>query len=117
MLEQAEGLSLEWMSVEWVVYGLGCGSRPITHLIAESWPAATVYGVDNSPDMLAKAATEPGRVQWAEADIHHWRPDNPHDLIYSNATLQWVEGHRALFPCLLRLLNPGGCLAVQMLLS
>src|SRR5687767_2204546 len=63
-----------------VIYNLGCGSGHLTRLIAERWPAAMVYRVDNSRDMLAKAAAESGMVQWVEADIHHWRPDNPPDL-------------------------------------
>jgi trans-aconitate 2-methyltransferase len=67
--------------------------------------------------MLAKAAAEPARVRWIEADIRNWQPDAPADLIYSNATLHWVEDHRALFPRLLAALRPGGCLAVQMPLS
>jgi trans-aconitate 2-methyltransferase len=100
-----------------VVYDLGCGSGHLTRLIAERWPAAAVYGVDNSRDMLAEAAAEPGRVRWVEADVHRWQPDEPADLIFSNAMLQWVDGHQTLFPRLVGLLNPGGCLAVQMPLS
>jgi trans-aconitate 2-methyltransferase len=56
-------------------------------------------------------------VGWVEADVHQWQPGEPADLIYSNAMLQWVDGHRVLFPRLAGLLNPGGCLAVQMPLS
>jgi trans-aconitate 2-methyltransferase len=100
-----------------VVYDLGCGAGNVTRLIAERWPAATVYGVDNSREMLTQAAGEPSGVRWIEADLHDWRPDEPADLLYSNATLHWVEGHRRLFPCLIDFLNPGGCLAVQMPLS
>jgi trans-aconitate 2-methyltransferase len=99
------------------VCDLGCGAGELTRLLAEKWPDATVYGVDSSREMLQKAGAEPGRVQWAEADIRAWRPAAPPDLIYSNATLQWVDGHRELFPRLVGLLAPGGCLAVQMPLS
>jgi trans-aconitate 2-methyltransferase len=66
-----------------VIYDLGCGSGHLTRLIAERWPAASVCGVDNSRDMLAEAAAEPGRVQWVEADVHQHRAsrhslgDNP----------------------------------------
>jgi trans-aconitate 2-methyltransferase len=100
-----------------LVYDLGCGTGDVTRTIADRWPGATVYGLDNSPDMLAKAAATPGRVGWIEADVRAWQPDEAPDLIYSNAALQWVEGHRELFPRLLGLLAPGGCLAVQMPLS
>jgi len=100
-----------------VIYDLGCGAGKMARLMAERWPDARVYGVDNSPQMLEKAGREPGRVEWIEADIQSWSPVEPPDLIYSNATLQWVVGHRTLFPRLFGSLQEGGCLAVQMPLS
>lgn len=100
-----------------VIYDLGCGAGNVTRLLAERWPAATVHGLDNSREMLEKAAAEPGRVHWIEADVRHWQPDEPADLLYSNATLHWVEGHHELFPRLIGFLSPGGALAVQMPLS
>jgi trans-aconitate 2-methyltransferase len=100
-----------------VIYDLGCGSGQITRMLAERWPSATVYGVDNSPEMLAQAAAESETIQWIEADIQQWQPEAPPDLIFSNATLHWVAAHRDLFPRLLRSLNAGGVLAVQMPLS
>jgi trans-aconitate 2-methyltransferase len=100
-----------------VIYDLGCGPGNITSLLVERWPLAEICGVDNSREMLAKAAAEPGRVRWMEADVRCWQPDEPPDLLFSNATLHWVEGHRELFPRLIGFLRPGGCLAVQMPLS
>ena len=89
----------------------------ITRLLAEQWPDAKVHGLDNSPEMLNKAAAEPSTVKWIEADIQQWSPGEAADLIYSNATLQWVTDHQELFPRLAGYLQPGGCLAVQMPLS
>jgi trans-aconitate 2-methyltransferase len=100
-----------------VIYDLGCGSGQVTRLIAEQWPSATVYGLDNSKEMLAQAAAEPSQIHWSEADIRTWSPDEAPDLIYSNATLHWVEEHQKLFPRLIGFLKAGGCLAVQMPLS
>ena len=100
-----------------VIYDLGCGSGHIARLMSQQWPSATVYGVDQSPEMLAQAAAEPSPVHWLEADIRDWVPREAPDLIYSNATLQWLDGHRDLFPRLMGYVNPGGCLAVQMPLS
>ena len=98
---------------------LGCGTGEITRLIAERWPGAAVQGVDHSPDMLARARTgdEAAGVEWIEADIAAWSPASPPGLLYANASLQWVDGHEALFPRLFRSLAPGGVLAVQMPLS
>ena len=100
-----------------VIYDLGCGSGQVTCIISERWPAATVYGIDNSKEMLTQATAKTGKVQWIEADIRTWSPDQPPDLIYSNATLHWVEEHQTLLPRLIGCLNSGGCLAVQMPLN
>ena len=100
-----------------VIYDLGCGSGQVTRIIAEQWPSATVYGLDNSKEMLAQAAAEPSKIHWIEADIRTWSPDEPPDLLYSNATLHWVEEHQKLFLRLVGFLKAGGCLAVQMPLS
>lgn len=104
------------------VHDLGCGAGELTRLMAERWPTTTVYGVDSSKEMLQKAADQtgsgqPGTIRWTEANVGEWRPAEPTDLIYSNATLHWIEGHHALFPRLIGSLRPGGCLAVQMPLS
>jgi trans-aconitate 2-methyltransferase len=113
-LELLERIPLE--SPE-LIYDLGCGTGQVTRLIAERWPDASVYGLDSSKEMLARAAAEPGNVRWVEGDAGTWSPDRQVDLIYSNATLHWVENHELLFPRLLGFVKAGGCLAVQMPLS
>lgn len=113
-LELLERVSIQTADL---IYDLGCGSGEMTRIISDRWPAARVYGLDNSHEMLTQAASNFEEIQWIESDIRSWSPDEPLDLIYSNATLQWLEGHEALFPRLLGYLKPGGCLAVQMPLS
>ena len=100
-----------------VVFDLGCGVGQITRMIAAQWPAAKVYGLDNSAEMLDQARREPGPVDWVAGDIRTWQPEGAVDVIYSNATLQWLDGHGVLFPRLISFLRPGGCLAVQVPLS
>jgi trans-aconitate 2-methyltransferase len=92
------------------VVDLGCGAGNALPVLAARFPGATVTGVDGSAAMLAKAqgfATE-------QADIATWAPAAPVDVLFSNAALQWLGGHQALFPRLLSHLAPGGVLAVQM---
>ena len=86
-------------------------------MLAKRWLEAKVLGLDSSKQMLEKAKAGGGNVSWIEADVSSWSPDVAPDLIYSNATLHWVEDHQSLFPRLAGLLNSGGCLAVQMPLS
>lgn len=93
---------------------LGCGPGNSTALLVERWPEAEVIGVDNSREMLTKARASGVQASWVEADIATWAPEDPLDLIYSNAALHWVADHERLFPKLLGYLRPGGALAIQM---
>ncbi len=95
------------------VVDLGCGPGNSTLLLRERWPEADVTGIDSSEEMLAEARTQTG-IRWERADIAHWQPRERYDLIFSNATLQWLDDHAGLFPSLLAALAPGGVLAVQM---
>ena len=96
------------------VVDLGCGTGEITLALTARWPQAEVTGLDSSAAMLDKARALGSGVAWVEADIAGWSADAPFDLIFSNAALQWLDGHQALFPRLVAALAPGGVLAVQM---
>jgi trans-aconitate 2-methyltransferase len=97
-----------------VVYDLGCGPGNSTELLVARWPQARIVGIDNSPSMLTSARERLPGVDFEAADVQSWQPAQPPDLIYSNATLQWVGGHEQLVPRLFAALAPGGVLAVQM---
>lgn len=96
------------------VIDLGCGPGNSTALLAARWPTARITGVDGSPDMLAKARLNAVPADWLEADVAHWVPDAPPDLIFANAALQWLDDHATLLPRLVGCLRPRGVLAVQM---
>lgn len=96
------------------IVDLGCGPGNSTAVLAQRWPEAEISGVDNSVDMIAAARSAYPRQQWIEADISTWKAAAPVDLIFSNAALQWVPRHAQLLPQLMRMLHPGGALAVQM---
>jgi trans-aconitate 2-methyltransferase len=96
------------------VADLGCGPGNSTALLARRWPEAAIIGVDSSPEMLAEARTSGVRATWVEADIAAWTPDDPLDLIYANAALQWLDHHATLLPRLLGQLRAAGVFAVQM---
>jgi trans-aconitate 2-methyltransferase len=97
-----------------LAYDLGCGPGNSTELIVERFPDAKVIGVDNSPAMLESARKRLPGTQFELADVASWQPQEAPDLIYSNATLQWLGAHDTLVPRLFSLLAPGGVLAVQM---
>lgn len=97
-------------------YDLGCGTGEHARAIAARWPNRLVTGLDHSGDMLKRAAAAPAptNLSWQQADIARWSRTAPPALIFSNATLHWLPDHGALFPRLIRMLAPGGILAVQM---
>ncbi|MFF4984647.1 trans-aconitate 2-methyltransferase [Streptomyces sp. NPDC001046] len=99
---------------------LGCGPGNVTVLLAGRWPTARITGYDNSAEMLDRAHVDHagptaggGRLDFAPADARTWTPDAPHDLIVSNATLQWVPGHAERFADWTAALKPGGHFAFQ----
>jgi len=97
-----------------IVVDLGCGTGNLAPLFMQRWPQAKIIGVDNSPAMLAKARADHPRASFVQADVGTWRPQQPVDVLYSNAALHWLEGHDVLIPALLAAVKPGGWLAIQM---
>lgn len=95
------------------VVDLGCGPGNLTRLLAERWPTAHVLGLDSSEEMVAAARASEGQVEWRAVDLRAWQPDEPVDVLISNATLQWVPGHLELLPRLVAAVRPGGWLAFQ----
>jgi trans-aconitate 2-methyltransferase len=93
---------------------LGCGPGNSTALLHQAWPEATLIGVDSSPAMLDDAARALPTCRFVAADIRQYQPERPADLLYANASLQWLTDHETLFPHLVNQLADNGLLAVQM---
>jgi len=108
-----------------LVADLGCGPGQLTARLAARWPAASVAGIDSSPEMIAAAdkllgelagsdASAAARLSFAVCDVADWDPGRAVDVIVSNAVLQWVPGHLKLLPRWVARLADGGWLAVQL---
>ena len=92
---------------------LGCGTGELTNKLAAHLPGSQVVGIDSSPEMLQRSRP----FERAGLSFKHGRIeelDGQWDLIFSNAALQWVDDHPALFAQLVSRLQPGGQIAVQM---
>lgn len=95
------------------VVDLGCGPGNLTRLLAERWPAARVTGIDSSPEMVARAESEPG-IEARLGDITDWAHGSEQvDVLVANAALQWLPEHLDLLPKLVTRLRPGGWFAFQ----
>lgn len=97
------------------IVDLGCGPGNSTAVCFERWPNASILGLDRSPEMIQTARASNGRIEWRVCTVEEWIETGERaDLIFSNATMQWVPDHARVFPQLLERLNPGGMLAAQM---
>ncbi|MQS13734.1 methyltransferase domain-containing protein [Streptomyces kaniharaensis] len=97
------------------ILDIGCGPGNSTAVLRERWQQARITGIDNSAPMLATARAEgepTADYLLADARDYDPAPAQP-DLIVSNATLQWVDGHIELIPRWAAALGPGGAVAFQ----
>jgi len=96
------------------VVDLGCGTGALTAALHAALGARRTLGLERSSNMLARSAghVRPG-LELAAGDIADFAPAAEWDLVFSNAALQWLPDHPALFRRLRDALAPGGQLAVQ----
>jgi trans-aconitate 2-methyltransferase len=95
------------------IIDIGCGPGNSTQALYRRWPTAEIVGLDNSEEMIKKAREDYPMQKWVLADASVFESDQKYDLVFSNATLQWIPNHEKLFPRLFNLLNDKGAVAVQ----
>lgn len=93
---------------------LGCGDGRLTAALSEAVASSCMLGIDSSTTMIAAAAEHASeRVRFEVGDIGSWEQADSYDLVFANASLQWVSDHPAVLTRWSALLRPGGQLAVQ----
>ncbi len=102
---------------------LGCGPGALTIELHRALGAAETVGVDDADAMLERARSalaDPDlvpevargvRFEWGH--LQEWQPPRPVDVVFANASLQWVPDHPRLLARLAGNLVPGGQLAFQ----
>jgi trans-aconitate 2-methyltransferase len=102
------------------VIDIGCGPGNSTEVLAARWPDAEITGLDNSAEMIATARKSQPARGWMIGEIADWaaraaaeEKDGRFDVVFANATLQWVPDHAALYPKLLERVAPSGAFAAQ----
>lgn len=93
---------------------LGCGTGLLTAALHRELAGTTTIGIDSSDAMLERARSlEVPGLTFVRGDIGEWEPEEPLDIVFSNAALHWLPDHPRLVARLTRMLVPGGELAVQ----
>ena len=93
---------------------LGCGSGNSTEILVDSFPNASVSGIDSSVDMIEAARKRLPKCQFTVKPIESWNGPGSLDVILANAALHWVPNHTSLLPRLIKFLSSHGSLAIQM---
>src|SRR5271157_3851245 len=95
------------------ILDIGCGPGNSSQALLQRWPDANLTGIDNSPKMIDKAKKSYPENTWIVADAATYLPDTKYDIVFSNATIQWIPDHEKLFKNFLNLTNDGGVLAIS----
>lgn len=96
------------------VVDLGCGDGRLTALLGAQLNALSVTGIDSSLAMIEAASAHANlSTQFALADIGTWQEPNSYDVIFANASLQWVPDHPSVLARWTDSLRDVGQLAVQ----
>jgi trans-aconitate 2-methyltransferase len=95
------------------VLDVGCGDGKITADFALALPNGNVIGVDSSPAMIAYAqriysTSQYPNLSFACVDARCLNFRNEFDLVFSNATLHWVDDHSAVLNGISQALRRGG---------
>ena len=97
------------------IIDLGCGPGNSTVVLAERFPEAKIMGIDSSTDMLEKARQALPNVEFKEADLKAYEPDDSADLFFSNAVFHWLPRRQrlAIMKNILSSSSSGTVLAIQ----
>jgi trans-aconitate 2-methyltransferase len=96
------------------IVDVGCGPGNSTELLAQRYPRTDILGIDSSPAMLEEARKRLPSLRFEAADANVWLPEADIELVFANATYQWIPDHLAQLPKVLKALRPGAVMAVQM---
>ncbi len=97
---------------------VGCGDGKITAEFAAAVPDGLVLGVDSSVEFIDYAqrhypTSQYANLQFLQMDAQKLEADYQFDVIFSNATLHWVDDHQAFLAGCSRLLSPQGKLILS----
>jgi trans-aconitate 2-methyltransferase len=100
------------------ILDVGCGDGKITADFAATLPNCRVVGIDSSPEMIAYAtrtytAAQYPNLSFACVDACALSFQHEFDLVFSNATLHWVDNHKAFLDRASQALRSDGRLVIS----
>lgn len=95
------------------IIDIGCGPGNSTQVLAQRWPEAMIIGIDNSPAMIEKAKKDYPDQNWLLLDAEKDEFPDTYDIVFSNATIQWIPDHSKLLRKLSEVLSKKGLIAIQ----
>jgi trans-aconitate 2-methyltransferase len=95
------------------IIDVGCGPGNSTQILSQRWPGTMITGIDNSKAMIDKARHDFPDQQWKLIDAGKDEIHGEFDIVFSNATLQWIPDHFELLEKFKNILRDNGIVAVQ----
>lgn len=96
------------------IIDIGCGTGTSTRALLAKWPNAEIIGLDNSKTMIEGAIKSTDKIEWVLADADaDPLPNGNYDLVFSNASLQWIKNTDELLKNAYEAINEGGAFASQ----
>ncbi len=95
------------------IIDIGCGPGNSTQILRERWSSSHILGIDKSKSMISKAVSDFPNQEWKLFDVETDEFRYKYDIVYSNATIQWIHNHDILLKKLSDIVNPNGVIAIQ----
>jgi len=95
------------------IIDIGCGPGNSSQVLMHRWPQAELLGLDSSKNMIEKAKSDLPQYTWIQADASSFQSEKKFDIVFSNATIQWIPDHDNLLRIFSSLLSDRGVLAFQ----
>jgi trans-aconitate 2-methyltransferase len=81
--------------------------------LVNKYPNAVITGLDSSETMIEKARNDYPNQTWIHEKAENLTGDAKYSLVFSNASLQWIDNHETLIPNLWKLVDENGAFAAQ----
>ncbi|MDR1871652.1 MAG: methyltransferase domain-containing protein [Deltaproteobacteria bacterium] len=95
------------------IIDIGCGPGNSTQILINKWPNSMVIGLDSSINMIEKARKDYPYQMWIHDNAENIHDDKKYSIVFSNASLQWMEDHKVLIPKLWKIVSDNGVFAAQ----